>query len=109
MGRGLGKIQKRVLEVLSSIEGRWISKKDFEEQWVSLHIVVIKTYHPEQLNGSKGRFDWNYSKNEHRRIWESVKTLEKRGLVKVRIGRIKGSGWETRFGGIQRWMEVRRI
>jgi hypothetical protein len=66
-------------------------------------------YHREELNEMMGVKDLRFSKNEHRRAWESVRMLEKRGLVRVRIERIKGSGYATRWGGIQRWMEVKIV
>ena len=109
MGKGLGKIQKRILKVLDEIESRWVSAKDKEQRWVSLDIMTFMVYHKDELNERMGVRDLRFGKNEHRRIWESVRTLEKRGLVKVRIKRIKGSGYATRFGGIQRWMEVRIV
>lgn len=109
MGKGLGKIQRKILKALGEIENRWISAKDKEERWVSLDIVTFMAYHKDELNERMGVKDLRFSKNEHRRIWESVRTLEKRGLVKVRIERIKGSGYATRFGGIQRWMEVKIV
>ena len=109
MSRGLGKIQHRILTVLKTIEERYIEKESRERRWIWLNILIIKVYHPQQLEGDKRGWDWSYGKNEHRRVWESVKGLEKRGLVQTRIERIKGSGYATRFGGIQRWLEVRRI
>ncbi len=109
MGNGLGRIQRKILKVLDEIERRWISAKDKEQRWVGLDILTFMTYHKEELNEKMGVRDLRFSKNEHRRIWESVRTLEKRGLVRVRIERIKGSGYATRFGGIQRWMEVRIV
>ncbi len=109
MGKGLGKIQKRILKVLDEIESRWISEKNKEQRWVSLDIVTFMTYHKDELNEKMGVRDLRFDKNKHRRCWESVRTLEKRGLVQIRIERIKGSGYATRFGGIQRWMEVRIV
>ena len=109
MGKGLGRIQRKILKVLDEIESRWVSAKDKEERWVGLDVVTFMTYHKEKLNEKMGVRDLRFSKNEHRRIWESVRTLEKRGLVRVRIERIKGSGYATRWGGIQRWMEVKIV
>ena len=105
MSNGLGKIQKRILEVLKTIDSRWCSDKDFSQRWVSLNLLVLAVYN-KPLN-PRARRGKGYSFNQHRRIWESVRMLEKRGLVKVRIEKIKGSGYATRFAGIQRWMEVR--
>ena len=107
MGKGLGKIQKKILKVLDEIESRWISNKDKEQRWVGLDILTFMIYHKEELNERMGVRDLRFSKNQHRRIWESTRMLEKRGLVKTRIERIKGSGYATRWGGLQRWMEVR--
>ncbi len=109
MGKGLGRIQRKILKVLDEIESRWISEKNKEQRWVSLDIVTFMTYHKDELNERMGVRDLRFSKNEHRRCWESVRTLEKRGLVRVRIERIKGSGYATRWGGIQRWMEVKIV
>ena len=109
MGNGLGRIQRKILKVLDEIESRWISAKDKDQRWVGLDVVTFMVYHREELNERMGVKDLRFSKNEHRRIWESVRTLEKRGLVRVRIERIKGSGYATRWGGIQRWMEVKIV
>ena len=109
MGKGLGRIQRKILKVLDGIESRWVSAKDKDQRWVGLDILTFMTYHKEELNEKMGVRDLRFSKNEHRRIWESVRTWEKRGLVRVRIERIKGSGYATRWGGIQRWMEVKIV
>lgn len=109
MGQGLGKIQKRILTVLKTIEERYIEKASRERRWVWLNVLIIMLYHPQQLEGDKRGWDWSYGKNEHRRVWESVKGLERRGLVQPRIEKIKGSGIEARFGGIQLWLEVRVV
>jgi len=109
MGRGLGYIQRKILSVLDRIDSRWISAKDKEKRWVSLDIVTFMVYHPEELEGSLEYRDLKIEKNQHRRVWESSRMLEKRGLVEVRIERIKGSGYKARFGGIQRWLEVRIV
>ena len=109
MSRGLGKIQHRILTVLKTIEERYIEKASRERRWVWLNILIIKVYHPQQLEGDKRGWDWSYSKNQHRRIWESVKGLEERGLVQTRIRRAKEIGLRTRFGGCQRWLEVRVV
>jgi len=107
MGKGLGKIQRRILEVLKGIDSRWFSQKNFAQRWVSLNILVLAVYN-KPIN-PRARLGRDYSKNEHRRVWESTRMLEKRGLVRVRIERIKGSGYATRWGGIQRWMEVKIV
>lgn len=109
MGQGLGKIQKRILTVLKTIEERYIEKASRERRWIWLNILIIKVYHPQQLEGEKRGWDWGYSKNEHRRIWESVKELERRGLTETRIVEAKALGLKVRFGGCTRWMEVRKI
>lgn len=109
MSRGIGVIQKRILSVLDNIDSRWISAKDKEQRWVGLDVLTFMVYHKEELNEGMGVRDLRFSRNEHRRIWESSWMLEKRGLVKVRIERIKGSGYATRWGGIQRWMEVKIV
>jgi len=107
MGQGLGKIQKRILSVLKTIEERYIEKESRERRWVWLNILIIMVYNPQQLEGDKRGWDWGYSKNEHRRIWESVKGLEMRGLIETRIVKAKELGLKTKLGGCQRWMEVR--
>ncbi len=106
MGKGLGRVQRKILKVLDEIESRWISAKDTEQRWVGLDVLTFMVYHKEELNERMGVRDLRFSRNEHRRVWESVRMLEKRGLVQTRIERIKGSGYATRWGGIQRLMEV---
>lgn len=107
MGAGLGKIQKRILEVLKTLDERYIERRSREQRWIWLNILIIMVYHPQQLEGDKSRWNWEYSKNESRRIWESTRMLEKRGLVECRIIKVKELGLGTKFGGIQKWMEVR--
>lgn len=110
MSRGIGKIQRKVLQVLETIDPKWYSiysVKDRDEHWVQLNRVIILLYHPEQMDRSLGYYDWSYSKNEHRRIWESVTALKRRGYLETRIrmkheGRIGGV-----WGGIQKRLEVR--
>jgi len=105
MGRGLGKVQIRILEVLEELTRR--NKRD----WFSLLLVVVFLYHQEQVDpeyggnpGRLGRFvvDWTHSKNERRRIWESCRALEKRGLIQIRIVR------ENVWGGCTRYMEIKK-
>ena len=48
MGKGLGKIQRKILKVLGEIESRWISNKDKEQRWVGLDILTFMTYHKEE-------------------------------------------------------------
>lgn len=108
MGRGLGHIQKKILTVLDNIEERLIEKGSREKRWVWLKILIIKIYNPQRLEGDKRSWDWRHSKNQHRRIWESVRMLERRGLVECRIRRVKEMKVETKFGGTQTWMEVRK-
>lgn len=107
MGRGIGKIQKRILEVLKTIDSQWCSNKDFTQRWISLNILALAVY-DKPLNPTARRGK-DYSLNEHRRIWGSVKSLERRGLVETRKEKIKGSGIEARRGGLQLWLEVRVI
>lgn len=108
--KGLGKIQRRILEELDKIENRWLSRNFFEQRWIGLDILIFHIYHREELNEVRRVRDMKFSKNEHRRVWESVRMLEKRGLVKVRKERIKTSGGvRAIFGGIQSWLEVRKI
>jgi len=99
MGKGLGKTQKKILRIL----------KASKQPWVGLHILIIKTYHPAQLDGSKGYLDWSYRESERKTIWESVNALERKGLVKTRIRRRKEIELKKRFGGIQWWLEVALI
>ena len=94
---------------MDEIESRWISAKDKEQRWVGLDVLTFMVYHKEELNERMGVRDLKFSKNEHRRVWESVKGLERRGLVQTRIEKIKGSGIEARKGGIQLWLEVRVV
>ncbi len=109
MSQGIGVIQKRILSVLDNIDSRWISAKDKEQRWVGLDVLTFMVYHKEKFHEGMGVRDLRFSKNEYRRVWEPVRMLEKRGLVRVRIERIKGSGYATRWGGIQRWMEVKIV
>lgn len=98
MGRGLGRIQRRVLKLL----------RGEELKWVGLYVLIIKCYHPEQLDKEKARergyYDWSYSEVERKITWRSVKALERRGLVKTRI-RYIGKERKGR-GGLCRWLEV---
>jgi len=105
MGRGIGKIQLRILEVLEELTRR--NRRD----WFSLLLVVVFLYHQEQVDheyGSNpsrlGRFvvDWSHTKNEHRRIWESCKMLERRGHIEIRISK------ENVWGGCTRYMEIKK-
>lgn len=107
MSKGLGRIQREILTVLRNMDERYIERGSRELRWVWLNVLIIMVYHPKQLQGEKSRWNWNYSVNEHRRIWESVRTLEKRGLVECRIRRVKVVRLKVKFGGCTRWMEVR--
>ena len=107
MGKGLGRIQQRILEVLKGIDSRWFSQKNFAQRWVSLNILVLAVYN-KPIN-PRARLGRDYSKNEHRRVWESTRMLERRGLVETRREKIKGSGVEARKAGLQLWLEVRKI
>lgn len=109
MGQGLGKIQHRILKVLETIDDRYITPENRPLRWVWMNLLIILVYHPQQIEGEKEGWDWSYSKNQHRRIWESVKDLERRGLVQTRIIKVKEAGLKTKFGGIQLWLEVRVV
>lgn len=109
MGRGLGKIQIKILETLETMEERHMETESRRERWIWLIILTIKVYHPQRLRGDKREWIWSYSKNEHRRVWESVKMLERRGLIQTRIITAKEAGIKPAWGGIQSWMEVRKI
>ena len=74
-----------------------------------MNILIIMVYHPEQIAGNKEDWNWGYGKNEHRRIWESVKGLERRGLTETRIVKPKALGLKVRFGGCTRWQEIRKV
>lgn len=105
MGRGIGKIQRRILEILKTIDNQWCSRKDFTQRWVSLNLLILAVYNrPLNPRARRGK---DYSLNQHRRIWESARMLERRGLIEVRKEKIKGSGIEARKGGLQLWLEVR--
>lgn len=105
MRGGIGRIQRRILEVLRSIDNKWCSNKDFSQRWVSLNILVLAVYNkPIDPRARRGR---DYSVNQHRRVWESTRMLEKRELIEVRKEKIKGSGIEAVKGGLQMWLEVR--
>ena len=109
MGQGIGKIQRRILEVLGTIDERYITPENRPLRWVWMNILVIRVYNPQQIEGKKEGWDWSYGKNHHRRIWESARMLEKRGLVQTRIIKVKEAGLKTKFGGCQRWLEVRVV
>ena len=59
--------------------------------------------------GKLGEFvvDWTHSRNEHRRIWESVRALEMRGYLETKIRKQKEGKEKGIWGGTQKWMEVR--
>jgi len=110
MGHGLGKIQHRILSVLDEL------KRRDQEDWFTLRVITIFLYTPWQLDPHHERNrgivhfekNWDFGKNEARRVWESVKGLEKRGLVECRMryrneGRIGGI-----WGGWQKLMQVRK-
>lgn len=109
MGQGLGKIQKKILETLEGISERYIEKDSREQRWVWLNVLVIMVYHPEQIAGEKRNWNWGYSKNEHRRIWESCKGLKRRGLIEERTVKAKALGLKVGFGGTNRWLEIRKV
>jgi len=107
MSTEIGYVQKRILEILSNIDSRWCSAKDFDQRWVSLNLIILAVYDkPLNIGARWGR---EYTPNQHRRVWESCRTLEKRKMVQVRKESIKGSGLRARLGGIQYWLEVRRV
>lgn len=108
MSRGVGHIQRRILTILETIEDRYITRDNKPMRWVWMNILIIKVYHPQQISANK-KDDWNWgcSKNEHRRVWESCRSLETRGLINIRIIEAKEIGLRPRFGGCTRWMEVR--
>ncbi len=101
MGRGLGRIQKRILELLRSEE----------REWVGLNTLIVKTYHPLQLDRKeaekRGYWDWSFTDVERKTTWRSVKALERRGLVCTRIRDIDEGRIGHSFGGLRRWMEVK--
>lgn len=101
MGRGLGRIQKAILRIL----------KSEEREWVGLNTIIVKTYHPEQLDREKARergyYDWSFTDTERKIAYRSVKALERRGLVKTRIRDIDEGRIGHTFGGLRRWMEVK--
>lgn len=104
----IGCIQERILEVLETIDDRYITPDNREMRWVWVSILIVLVYHPHQLSAErKADWNWSYSKNEARRIWESIRGLEKRGLVNTRIMTAKDIGIKGRFGGCTRWKEAR--
>lgn len=109
MGAGIGTIQKRILRTLEDIDERYIEVGSREQRWIWLNILIIMVYHPEHLAGNKESWHWGYSKNEHRRIWESCKGLKRRGLIEERIIKAKALGLKVRFGGTTRWLEIRKV
>ena len=108
MGQGLGHIQRRILEVLEELTRR--SARD----WFSLQFVTVFLYRQHQVDPkherNRNRFgefreDWTFSKNEHRRVWESTRALERKGLVECVIRKKDKKTW----GGETRWMEIRIV
>jgi hypothetical protein len=108
--RKIGKIQKRILEVLAELTRR--NKRD----WFSLQFITVFLYHQGQVDpeyGSNpsrlGKFilNWSYSENERRRIWESSRALEKRELIQIKIVREKEGKEKGTFGVAQKWLELR--
>lgn len=100
--RSIGHIQKRILEVLNELTRIDRQHRD----WWSLLLVTVFLYHREQADpnyGSNpsrlGKFvvNWSHTKNEKRRVWESSKMLEKRGLIETRVIRINRWGGETKY------------
>ncbi len=110
MGKMIGIIQKRILETLETIDERYIEERNREGRWVWMNILVIMVYYPQQLESDKKEnWNWNYGKNEHRRIWESCKGLKRRGLIEERVVNAKALGLKVRFGGTIRWLEIRKV
>ncbi len=78
MSRGLGKIQKAILDVL---------QQDKEPELTTLTILV---FHPEMVN-EHGEIDFDWTKKpwvthaEYVTIDRAVRTLERRGMVTMRI------------------------
>ena len=111
MGQGLGHIQKRILEILEEL-----TRRDDLRDWFTLRLITIFLYTPWQvdrehernINVFEFKKDWSFGKNEYRRVWESVKGLEKRGLVRCRMRRRKEGKTGGTFGGWQRLMQVRK-
>jgi hypothetical protein len=109
MGRGLGKIQRKILTTLKTIDERYIEVASREKRWVWLNILIIKMYHPHQLEGDKRGWNWNYGINEYRGVWGSLKGLKMRGLIETRIVKAKELGFKMKRGGCTRWLEIRKI
>lgn len=105
MGHGVGHVQKKILEALEELTRR--NKRD----WFSSVFLTIFLYTPWQVdpthernsNRIGGRFvvDWNCGQNERRRVWESCRALERRGLIEIKIMR------RNVWGGSTKWMEMR--
>jgi hypothetical protein len=104
----IGHIQRRILTTLETCDDRYITKENRELRWLWVSILIILVYHPNQLSAEKKRdWDWGYSKNEARRIWESIRGLERRQMVETRIMTARDIGIKGKFGGCTRWKEVR--
>lgn len=110
MSRGLGKTQRKILEVLKDLKARGESN----EGWVSLNIVIIMTYRAWQIDpqhpankeriGMRKRI-WSYREAERTSATRAVIRLEKLGMVKGKILTAGRSG----KGGVRRWKEIKRV
>lgn len=74
MGRGLGKIQQKVLEALRQDDREWLSV------WCVTHIV----YNGYE-NFKKDQYDVTLTESKKQSVWRAVRTLEGRGLIESRI------------------------
>jgi hypothetical protein len=86
MGKGIGPIQKRVLDSLK-VERR-------RDEWVTLRRIISMVFGlPERAE---------FSRSQHSSLSRAVRSLERRELVEVRLVR-----YHTKFGGRTRALMVR--
>lgn len=71
MGRGLGKVQKQILEIL----------KEDQHEWIQMSSLMMKLF------GTDDDWDLRYRASEAFRqsIYRALRTLEKRGIIESRI------------------------
>jgi len=110
LSRGLGKIQRKILEVLKDLKRRGESN----EGWVILNVVIIMTYSPWQIYplhpANRERIgmrkkDWSYREAERTSTTRAVIRLERLGMVKGKIL----TGGRAGKGGVRRWKEIKLI
>lgn len=88
MSRGLGKIERAILEALKKHNADGI-KHNIHNEWEQISSLTLYVYHPDRLEWD-GEIDFcedfddrSYSRAEYVAIHRAVQTLERKGLVET--------------------------